>query len=185
MESDSENRRGRGRPQAFDADLVNRVMQERGLRCRQAQNHLYALRALGYVKRQRNHGNIFAAWILGDGEEEKVRWSILTELGRMETNLDRWEAMEWVADNVLLGGEKRVKDVVVLLRKLRESWYRDKQPGERVPASTMQLYRELERTVKEYRRRYFDLSREQAHEAVRMLFDSVYLNYHDEWIKRY
>ncbi len=181
MEADSKNRRGRGRPQAFDDDLVKMAMQERNLERRQAQNYLYALRALDDVRMLRDEGEPFAAWILGDGDEKRVRWSILTELGRLEDYFDRRDAVEWVADHFLLGGERRVKDVVTQLRSRR--WrYED---GRRVPPHTMQLYRELERTVKQYRRRHYDLDREQAHEAVRMLFDSVYLNYHDVWHSKF
>ncbi len=189
MESDSRNRRGRGRPRAFDEDLVEMVMQERGLGRRQAQNHLYAFEALHHVRFLRDEGNTFAAWILGDGEEKRVRWSVLAELGRLlsvhfdDDDIEDWQSpVEWVADHFLLGGKRRVKDVVMLLRSRRRWLYGEEK---RISASTLQLYRELEQTVTEYRRRHHDLSREQAHEAARMLFDSIYLNYHDAWIRKY
>ncbi|MDP9484970.1 MAG: hypothetical protein M3Q49_04100 [Actinomycetota bacterium] len=140
---------------------------------------------------ERDRGNTLAAWLLGDGEEKRVRWSVLAEMGRQlevdyldDNDMDEdWQTpLEWLSDHFPLGGKRRVKDAIMLLRSRRMLLNgREK----RVSSSTLQLYRELEQTVTEYRRRHHDLSREQAHEAARMLFDSIYLNYHDAWIRKY
>ena len=159
MEAASENKRGRGRPSKFPAELLS-AGEAQGVTTRRGQqDRIYGALVISDIM-ERYGSDPRRGWLVN---EETARWSVLAELGRLREQRGDdafWEAVAWVLEN-----RPRVKEAVAVLRRYRT--------GKSAPGSDIGLYRALVETIDAYRSRHPETGWDQVESAIRMARDAV------------
>jgi hypothetical protein len=115
---------------------------------------MFAMRRIGLKPENSKY-----PWLM---DETKAKWSILTELGRIDEDCPELfdDALSWVTSK-----KPKVKEAVSMLRGFRT--------GKFPAPSTLRLLDDLLRTVNRYVARHPDTTRTQIEKALEGLLDAV------------